>query len=120
MKQRIVLPLLLSVLAACSGSGNRAEKETAVTTDTVLTTLADPDTIKTDAVTSATSKPNEVLFNGTMIVPPDCQATCNSRIWIVVHSWNTWKRNTGDNRHWLKNKPLRRKNCNRVKPIIYR
>lgn len=75
MKQRIVLPLLFSVLAACSGSGNRAEKETAVTTDTVLTTLADPDTIKTDAVTSATSKPNEVLFNGTMIVPPDCQAT---------------------------------------------
>lgn len=64
--------MLLSVLAACGGSGNRTEKETA---DTVLTTLTDPDTTKTDAVSSATSKPNEVLFNGTMIVPPDCQAT---------------------------------------------
>lgn len=28
-----------------------------------------------DAHSSATSKPNEVLFNGTLVVPPECQAT---------------------------------------------
>ena len=75
MRQKIVLLLLLSALSACGGSGNRAEKETVDTRDTVLVTLTDPDTTKTDAVSSATSKPNEILFNGTMIVPPDCQAT---------------------------------------------
>ena len=44
------------------------------------------DTIRVDAVTSATAMPNHSSFNGTMIVPPQRHATVTLTMGGTVHS----------------------------------
>lgn len=69
--KRILYPLLC-VLASCNGAKEvPAPAAPAATVDTVVIA----DSAKVDAVTSATSKPNQVSFNGTIILPPQRQAT---------------------------------------------
>lgn len=89
---RIFLPLLILGLAACSGKQEVPTSRTANgATETVSTpagnAVAAIDTAsqKVDAVTSATSRPNQVSFNGTIIVPPQRQATVALTLGGVVN-----------------------------------
>lgn len=64
------LLLLLLLLVSCNNK--QAEStESVPATDTIATT----DSVQVDAITSATSKPNQVSFNGTIVLPPQRQAT---------------------------------------------
>lgn len=64
------LLLLFLLLASCNNK--QAETpEVTTATDTVATT----DSVQVDAITSATSKPNQISFNGTIVLPPQRQAT---------------------------------------------
>lgn len=62
---------LLLVLASCSGAKETPATITVVPADTVIPA----DSVEVDAITSATSKPNQVSFNGTIVLPPQRQAT---------------------------------------------
>lgn len=72
--KKIIIPFIILALGACNNSGKNKQTEaispaTAQTqTDTI--TAAQP-----DAVSSATSKANDVSFNGTLVIPPQNHAT---------------------------------------------
>lgn len=90
--KKIFYPILLLALTACKGNQQATDNEpstvsvtpsasvapntsvTAVTEDTADTagTVKQPEV---DAITSATSKPNQVSFNGRIVLPPQRQAT---------------------------------------------
>lgn len=90
--KKIFYPILLLALTACKGNQQTTDNEpstvsvtpsasvapntsvTAVTEDTADTTgtVKQPEV---DAITSATSKPNQVSFNGRIVLPPQRQAT---------------------------------------------
>jgi cobalt-zinc-cadmium efflux system membrane fusion protein len=82
MKKSTYLLFLAAALAAC---GNKAPKtaQTAADSSSVDTAgieMADTtttalDTMKVDGTTAATAKPNEVLFNGTIVLSPQRHAT---------------------------------------------
>ena len=65
----VSLLFFLLLLASCNNKPVAIEEAPAV--DTTVTT----DTTKVDAITSATSKPNQISFNGTIVLPPQRQAT---------------------------------------------
>ena len=67
--KKIVYPILLLVLTACKGNQQTTNNESA---ETIADTIAQPEV---DAITSATSKPNQVSFNGRIVLPPQRQAT---------------------------------------------
>lgn len=75
MKSLSYLVALLA-LAACHNSkpAATAGEETEADT-TVITAHVAPDTVQVDAISSATSKPNQVSFNGTLMLSPHHQAT---------------------------------------------
>lgn len=70
--KKVIFPLILLILTACSENkeAQPAEEATAVAIAENVT-----DSIQVDAITSATSKPNHVSFNGTMVIPPQRMAT---------------------------------------------
>lgn len=90
--KKIFYPILLLALTACKGNQQTTDNEpstvsvtpsasvapntsvTAITEDTADTagTVKQPEV---DAITSATSKPNQVSFNGRIVLPPQRQAT---------------------------------------------
>lgn len=71
--KKIFYPILLLALTACKGNQLVADEETAhPATEMPADTTAQP---QVDAITSATSKPNQVSFNGRMVLPPQQQAT---------------------------------------------
>lgn len=84
--KRIILPLLLLSLVAC---GNK-QATTAITPEVAPATsdaTAIGDTAQqVDAITSATSKANQVSFNGTIVLPPQRQATVALTMGGVVRS----------------------------------
>lgn len=65
--KKITFPLILLVLTAC---GENKEVQPAEEATTVAVAENVTDSIQVDAITSATSKPNQVSFNGTMVIPP--------------------------------------------------
>lgn len=73
--KKIFLPLIVAVIAACSGAKSNTDPEIIAEAKSVSVPTTHQDSVKTDAISSATSKPNEILFNGTLIAPPECQAT---------------------------------------------
>lgn len=78
--KKITFPLLLLLLAACtSNNENSSVEEPVLTADEVPT-----DTVQVDAVTSATSKPNQVSFNGTMVIPPQRMVTVSLTMGGVI------------------------------------
>lgn len=82
--KKITFPLMLLLLSACSSSTKEsqpAEELAAADIENVV-----PDTAQVDAVTSATSKPNQVSFNGTMVIPPQRMATVSLTMGGVVKS----------------------------------
>lgn len=83
--KKIFYPVLLIALASC--------KENQPTTATEITPVAAIEAVadtaaqpEVDAVTSATSKPNQVSFNGQIVLPPQRQATVALTLGGVVKS----------------------------------
>ncbi|WP_455584156.1 efflux RND transporter periplasmic adaptor subunit [Bacteroides sp.] len=82
--KKIVYPILLLAFMACKGnqqSTDATETMTASVAEVVTDTTQQP---QVDAVTSATSKPNQVSFNGRIVLPPQRQATIALTIGGVV------------------------------------
>lgn len=81
--KKIIFPLILLILTACSENkeAQPAEEATAVAIAENVT-----DSIQVDAITSATSKPNQVSFNGTMVIPPQRMATVSLTMGGVIKS----------------------------------
>lgn len=80
--KKIMYPILLVTLIACKGNQPSAENEvTAPITEATADTTAQP---QVDAMTSATSKPNQVSFNGRIVLPPQHQATVALTIGGVI------------------------------------
>lgn len=82
--KKIFYPILLLALVACKGNLQTTDNEpstvSAIPTDSAAdsATASTADTVKqpeVDAITSATSKPNQVSFNGRIVLPPQRQAT---------------------------------------------
>lgn len=72
--KRILLPLTLLVFVACNSNQESATAEATVIT-TAVSESTPSDSVQVDGITSATSKPNQVSFNGTIVLPPQRQAT---------------------------------------------
>lgn len=75
--KRIVYPFLLLALVACQGKQPATDTTTTEATAPIAEAVA-TDTAsqpQVDAITSATSKPNQVSFNGRIVLPPQRQAT---------------------------------------------
>lgn len=81
--KKITFPLVLLLFAACSSN---KENQSAEEPATAVAEEVVPDTAQVDAVTSATSKPNQVSFNGTMVIPPQRMATVSLTMGGVVKS----------------------------------
>lgn len=81
--KRIILPLLLIGLVACNSKQTAPTTEAAPVASDSTTAV---DSTKVDAMTSATSKPNQVSFNGTMVLSPQRQATVALTMGGVVRS----------------------------------
>lgn len=81
--KKIAIPMMLLVLAACS-----ANKETQPVEQAPVAAVAEemPDSAKVDGTTGATSKPNQVSFNGTIVIPPQRMATISLTMGGVVKS----------------------------------
>lgn len=75
--KKIVYPILLFAFIACKGNQPTTDTEaTPATAPKMETTAADTATSPSvDAITAATSKPNQVSFNGRIVLPPQRQAT---------------------------------------------
>ena len=71
--KKIFYPVLLLVLAACKNPEQTSE--TIVPAPAIADIPTDTVTTQVDGITSATSKPNQVSFNGTIVLPPQRQAT---------------------------------------------
>lgn len=81
--KRILTPVLLLALVACSDTKQTTATEESATAATEVVT----DTVEqVDAMTAATSKPNQVSFNGTIVLPPQSQATVALTMGGVVKS----------------------------------
>ena len=72
--KKIVYPILLLALVACKGNQQTTDDKssTSPVAEMPTDTIAQPEV---DAITSATSKPNQVSFNGRIVLPPQRQAT---------------------------------------------
>lgn len=72
--KKIVYPILLLALVACKGNQQTMDDKssTSPVAEMPTDTIAQPEV---DAITSATSKPNQVSFNGRIVLPPQRQAT---------------------------------------------
>lgn len=81
--KKIIFPLILLILTACSEN-----KEAQPTEEATAVAIAEnvTDSIQVDAITSATSKPNQVSFNGTMVIPPQRMATVSLTMGGVIKS----------------------------------
>lgn len=71
--KRIFYPILLLALIACKET--KQTSETATTAPSIAKVQTDTTATQVDGITSATSKPNQVSFNGTIVLSPQHQAT---------------------------------------------
>lgn len=79
--KKIIYSILLLALVACNGNQSTDAGATTLVAETPADTTAQP---QVDAMTSATSKANQVSFNGRIILPPQRQATIALTIGGVV------------------------------------
>lgn len=89
MKKSVYLFSIALVLTACNKSSNTQSAQPAAAADTTGVEMADTtstalDSMKVDATTSATAKPNEVMFNGTIVLAPQRHATVSVTMGGVV------------------------------------
>lgn len=80
--KKITFPLMLMLAACSSPKESRPTEEPVAAVEEALSV----DTVEVDAVTSATSKPNQVSFNGTMVIPPQRMATVSLTMGGIVKS----------------------------------
>lgn len=82
--KRILTPILLLALVAC----NNTKQTSAIEEPAMIAAEVATDTTaqQVDAMTAATSKPNQVSFNGTIVLPPQSQATVALTMGGVVKS----------------------------------
>ena len=73
--KKIFYPVLLLALTACKGNQQTTDNETGMVSATEVATDTVAKQPEVDAITSATSKPNQVSFNGRIVLPPQRQAT---------------------------------------------
>ena len=83
--KRILFPVAVLLLAACNTTTEKEQTSESVAPPVEPVVVA-ADTIRVDAVTSATAMPNHSSFNGTMIVPPQRHATVTLTMGGTVHS----------------------------------
>ncbi|MEG1935427.1 MAG: efflux RND transporter periplasmic adaptor subunit [Rikenellaceae bacterium] len=83
MEKGVVFFLLLSLSACNNGKSSPQAAETSADTTIVKVSA---DTTHVDAITSATSKPNQISFNGTIVIPPQRHATVSLTIGGVVEN----------------------------------
>ena len=83
--KRILFPVAVLLLAACNTTTEKEQTPESVAPPVEPVVVA-ADTIRVDAVTSATAMPNHSSFNGTMIVPPQRHATVTLTMGGTVHS----------------------------------
>ena len=81
--KKITFPLILLVLTAC---GENKEVQPAEEATAIAVVENVTDSIQVDAITSATSNPNQVSFNGTMVIPPQRMATVSLTMGGVIKS----------------------------------
>ena len=81
--KKITFLLILLVLTAC---GENKEVQPAEEATAIAVVENVTDSIQVDAITSATSKPNQVSFNGTMVIPPQRMATVSLTMGGVIKS----------------------------------
>ena len=81
--KKITFPLILLVLTTC---GENKEVQPAEEATAIAVVENVTDSIQVDAITSATSKPNQVSFNGTMVIPPQRMATVSLTMGGVIKS----------------------------------
>lgn len=79
--KKIVYSILLLALVACNGNQSTNTEAAAPVVEALADTTAQP---QVDAMTSATSKANQVSFNGRIVLPPQRQATIALTIGGVV------------------------------------
>lgn len=79
--KKITFPLLCLLLAACQSTPENSSAEDPAP---IATETTPADTVQVDAITSATSKPNQVSFNGTMVIPPQRMVTVSLTMGGVV------------------------------------
>lgn len=89
MKKSVYLFSIALALTACNKSSNTQSAQPTAETDTTGVEMADTtstalDSMKVDATTSATAKPNEVMFNGTIVLAPQRHATVSVTMGGVV------------------------------------
>ena len=93
--RKIFYPILLLALVACKGQQQTADSESVAdpATESVNPEMgknngqSDADATaqpEVDAITSATSRPNQVSFNGRIVLPPQRQATVALTIGGVI------------------------------------
>lgn len=80
--KKITFPLMLMLAACSSPKESRPTEEPVAAVEEALSV----DTVEVDAVTSATSKPNQVSFNGTMVIPPQRMATVSLTMGGIIKS----------------------------------
>lgn len=75
--KKIVYPILLLALVACKGNQPTTDSQTSNVTSPTVEAAADSTAQppQVDAMTSATSKQNQISFNGRIVLPPQRQAT---------------------------------------------
>lgn len=82
--KKIMIPIMLFMLTACNSNKEvpPVEAKAAPATEEVAAT----DSTKVDGTTGATSKANQISFNGTIIIPPQCMVTVSLTMGGVVKS----------------------------------
>lgn len=89
MKKSVYLFCIALALTACNKSSKTQSAQPAAEADSAGVEVADTaatalDSLKVDGTTSATAKPNEVMFNGTMVLSPQRHATVSVTMGGVV------------------------------------
>lgn len=83
--KKIFLPFILLAITACNDKQQATETVT-TSAHTEMTTVDSTATPPVDAMTSATSKPNQVSLNGTIVLSPQQQATIALTMGGVIKS----------------------------------
>lgn len=68
--KKIFYSVLLLALTACKGNQQTTDNESVVISATEVAADTVAKQPEVDAITSATSKPNQVSFNGRIVLPP--------------------------------------------------
>ncbi len=84
--KKIVISIAALLLVACSATTEKQQPQESVVAQTSVQEASPSDTLQVDAITSATNRANHTSFNGTIILPPQHQATVTLTMGGTVHT----------------------------------